>query len=120
MTPTTRGADAAAAVVNTNLATAAGVITWIAMDAWLSKERKPTFLGGVNGMICGLVGITPCAGWVNGYGAMLIGLICSVGRVGGLELPLEGGRHSRRWTTRSVWSTRTGWRASSEVCYSAC
>jgi ammonium transporter, Amt family len=71
------GADAAAAVVNTNLATAAGVITWIAMDAWFSKERKPTFLGGVNGMICGLVGITPCAGWVNGYGAMLIGLICS-------------------------------------------
>ncbi len=71
------GADAAAAVVNTNLATAAGVMTWIAMDAWFSKERKPTFLGGVNGMICGLVGITPCAGWVNGYGAMLIGLICS-------------------------------------------
>ncbi len=71
------GADAAAAVVNTNLATAAGVLTWIAMDAWLSKEKKPTFLGGVNGMICGLVGITPCAGWVNGYGAMLIGLICA-------------------------------------------
>ena len=50
------GADAAAAVVNTNLATATGVIVWIAMDAWLSKEKKPTFLGGVNGMICGLVG----------------------------------------------------------------
>jgi ammonium transporter, Amt family len=71
------GADAAAAVVNTNLATAAGVMTWIAMDAWFTKERKPTFLGGVNGMICGLVGITPCAGWVNGYGAMIIGLTCS-------------------------------------------
>ncbi|MGA8726735.1 MAG: ammonium transporter [Acidimicrobiales bacterium] len=72
------GSSMAAAVVNTNLATAAGVITWIAMDAWLSKERKPTFLGGVNGMICGLVGITPCAGWVNGYGAMLVGLIATV------------------------------------------
>jgi Amt family ammonium transporter len=69
------GADMAAAVVNTNLATAAGVLTWIAMDAWLSKEKKPAFLGGVNGMICGLVGITPCAGWVNGYGAILIGVI---------------------------------------------
>ena len=53
------GADAAAAVVNTNLATAAGVIAWMAMDAWLSKEKKPTFLGGVNGMICGLVGDHP-------------------------------------------------------------
>ncbi len=72
------GADAAAAVVNTNLATAAGVLTWIAMDAWLSKEKKPTFLGGVNGMICGLVGITPCAGWVNGQGAIYIGVICTV------------------------------------------
>ena len=72
------GADAAAAVVNTNLATATGVIVWIAMDAWLSKEKKPTFLGGVNGMICGLVGITPCAGWVNGQGAIFVGLICTV------------------------------------------
>jgi Amt family ammonium transporter len=43
----------------------------------LSKEKKPTFLGGVNGMICGLVGITPAAGYVNGFGAILIGLIAS-------------------------------------------
>ncbi|HLK42254.1 MAG TPA: ammonium transporter, partial [Thermoleophilia bacterium] len=71
------GADAAAAVVNTNLATAVGVLTWMGMDAWLSRQRKPTFLGGVNGMICGLVGITPCAGWVNGWGAIAVGLICS-------------------------------------------
>jgi Amt family ammonium transporter len=71
------GASAAAAVVNTNLATATGVLVWIAMDAWLSKEKKPTFLGGVNGMICGLVGITPCAGWVNGLGAIYVGAICT-------------------------------------------
>jgi Amt family ammonium transporter len=72
------GTDAAAAVVNTNLATATGVLMWIGMDAWLSKSRKPTFLGGVNGMICGLVGITPCAGWVNGWGAMAVGAIDTV------------------------------------------
>jgi len=71
------GASAAAAVINTNLATATGVMTWMAMDAWLSKAKKPTFLGGVNGMICGLVGITPCAGWVNGKGAIAIGVICT-------------------------------------------
>ncbi|HZU71219.1 MAG TPA: ammonium transporter [Acidimicrobiales bacterium] len=69
------GADAAAAVVNTNLATAVGVVVWMALDAWGTKAKKPTFLGGVNGMICGLVGITPSAGWVNGWGAMLVGLI---------------------------------------------
>jgi Amt family ammonium transporter len=72
------GTDMAAAVVNTNLATAAGVLTWMAMDGALSKARKPTFLGGVNGMICGLVGITPCAGWVNGRGAIYVGVICTV------------------------------------------
>jgi ammonium transporter, Amt family len=69
------GADAAAAVVNTNLATAVAMMTWILMDMFLSKEKKATFLGGVNGMICGLVGITPAAGYVNGLGAILIGLI---------------------------------------------
>ncbi|HET6793276.1 MAG TPA: ammonium transporter [Acidimicrobiales bacterium] len=72
------GADAAAAVVNTNLATAVGVVVWMALDAWFTKAKKPTFLGGVNGMICGLVAITPSAGWVNGWGAMLVGLIATV------------------------------------------
>jgi len=71
------GADAAAAVVNTNLATAVAMMTWILLDMFLTKEKKPTFLGGLNGMICGLVGITPAAGYVNGFGAILIGLIAS-------------------------------------------
>ena len=96
------GADAAAAVVNTNLATATGVIVWIALDAWLSKEKKPTFLGGVNGMICGLVGITPCAGWVNGQGAIYIGAICTVvvwfawNFLSKVHALLQGGRRPRR------------------------
>jgi len=71
------GADAAAAVINTNLATAVAMMTWVIMDMAWGKDRKPTFLGGVNGMICGLVGITPAAGYVNGVGAILIGLIDS-------------------------------------------
>jgi Amt family ammonium transporter len=71
------GADAAAAVINTNVATAVAMMTWIFMDMFLSKEKKPTFLGGLNGMICGLVGITPAAGFVNGLGAIVIGLVCS-------------------------------------------
>ncbi len=71
------GVSAASAVVNTNVATAVGVLVWMGMDAWFTKARKPTFLGGVNGMICGLVGITPCAGWVNGWGAIAVGAICS-------------------------------------------
>ena len=71
------GADATAALVNTNLATAVAMMTWIIADMAFGKERKPTFLGGVNGMICGLVAITPAAGYVNGVGAIIIGLVSS-------------------------------------------
>jgi Amt family ammonium transporter len=71
------GADATAAVVNTNLATACAMMTWIIMDMGFGKEKKPTFIGGVNGMICGLVGITPAAGYVNGVGAIVIGVFTS-------------------------------------------
>ena len=53
------------------------MMTWILMDMFFSSEKKPTFLGGLNGMICGLVGITPAAGYVNGLGAIMIGLVCS-------------------------------------------
>ena len=71
------GSDAAAAVINTNLATAVAMMVWILMDMFFSADKKPTFLGGLNGMICGLVGITPAAGFVNGLGAIIIGLVAS-------------------------------------------
>ncbi len=71
------GADATAAVVNTNLATAVAMMTWIVMDMIGGPGKKATFLGGINGMICGLVGITPAAGYVNGFGAIIIGVVDS-------------------------------------------
>ena len=71
------GADATAAVVNTNLATAVAMMTWIVMDMIAGPGKKATFLGGINGMICGLVGITPAAGYVNGAGAIIIGVVDS-------------------------------------------
>ncbi|MHB2022715.1 MAG: ammonium transporter [Mycobacteriales bacterium] len=70
-------ADAATAVMNTNLATVAALLAWVLLDMYLGRERKPTFLGAVNGMIVGLVAITPAAGYVNGLGALLSGLIAS-------------------------------------------
>ncbi len=69
------GADAAAAVVNTNLTTAVAMLVWIAWD-YIFKE-KPSLIGSVNGLITGLVAITPAAGFVNGYGAIFIGIIAS-------------------------------------------
>jgi ammonium transporter, Amt family len=68
-------ANAATAVMNTNLATVSALLTWVFLDMFLSKEKKPTFLGAVNGMIVGLVVITPGAGYVNGFGAMISAVI---------------------------------------------
>ena len=39
------GVDAASAVLNTNIATAAALLTWMFMDMLFTKEHKPTFLG---------------------------------------------------------------------------
>ena len=71
------GSDASEAVLNTNLATGVALLTWVLWDMFASKQRKPTFLGAVNGMIAGLVAITPAAGFVNSFGAMIIGLVAS-------------------------------------------
>jgi len=71
-------ANAAVAVMNTNLATVSALLTWVLLDMFLSREKKPTLLGAVNGMIVGLVVITPGAGYVNGFGAMASAAIGSV------------------------------------------
>ncbi|HTW21033.1 MAG TPA: ammonium transporter [Mycobacteriales bacterium] len=71
-------ANAAAAVVNTNLATVSALLVWVLCDMFLSREKKPTLLGAVNGMIVGLVAITPGAGYVNGLGAMISAAIASL------------------------------------------
>ncbi|HEX6763046.1 MAG TPA: ammonium transporter [Gaiellaceae bacterium] len=73
--PYNAGVDAAAAVLNTNLATAVAFLVWVGWD--YATGRKPSLIGSVNGMIVGLVAITPAAGFVNGWGAMLIGVVAS-------------------------------------------
>jgi Amt family ammonium transporter len=72
------GADSAAAVINTNLAAAVAMLGWMLMDMFFSRDKKPTFLGALNGIIVGLVGITPAAGYVNGFGAIVIGLVATI------------------------------------------
>ena len=67
--------SAAAAVLNTNLCTACALLVWIGWD--YLTGRKPSLIGTVNGMIVGLVAITPAAGYVNGWGAIAMGIIAS-------------------------------------------
>jgi Amt family ammonium transporter len=68
--------DAAAAVLNTNIATAVALLAWLVLDMF--AIGKPNAVSMINGMITGLVGITPAAGYVDGYGAMAIGVVCAV------------------------------------------
>ena len=69
-------ANAGAAVLNTNTATAVGLIVWTLMDKM--AYGKPSVIGAVNGMIAGLVAITPAAGYVDGWGAIIIGVCAGI------------------------------------------
>jgi len=69
-------ADAGAAVLNTNTATAAALLVWTLMDKL--AYGKPSIIGAVNGMIAGLVAITPAAGYVDGLGAIIIGVCAGI------------------------------------------
>jgi Amt family ammonium transporter len=69
------GDIAAASLLNTNICTAVAFLVWVALD--YLTGRKPSLIGSVNGMIVGLVAITPGAGFVNGWGAIIIGVISS-------------------------------------------
>jgi Amt family ammonium transporter len=68
--------DAGAAVLNTNTATAVALLVWTLMDKM--AYGKPSVIGAVNGMIAGLVGITPAAGYVDGWGAIAIGVVAGI------------------------------------------
>lgn len=71
------------AFINTVAAAAAAVLSW-SFAEWVLRG-KPSCLGAASGVIAGLVGITPAAGFVGVGGAMLIGLICGFAGVWGVS-----------------------------------
>jgi Amt family ammonium transporter len=70
------GEVASASLLNTNICVAVAFLVWVGMD--YLTGRKPSLIGSVNGMIVGLVAITPGAGFVNGWGAIIIGIVSSI------------------------------------------
>ncbi|KAL0464202.1 UNVERIFIED_CONTAM: Ammonium transporter 3 member 3 [Sesamum latifolium] len=64
---------ASLAVINTHVCAATSLVTWLLLDIYVSG--KPSALGVVNGLITGLVCITPAAGVVQCWAAILMGLI---------------------------------------------
>jgi len=71
--PYAASTDAGAAVLNTNICTAMSSLTWTVLDILFYK--KPAVIGAVSGMITGLVAITPAAGVITGWGAIVMGLL---------------------------------------------
>jgi ammonium transporter, Amt family len=67
---------AALAFMNTYLATACAVLSWMAAE-WIVKG-KPSMLGAASGAVAGLVAITPAAGNVGIPGAFVIGLAVGI------------------------------------------
>ena len=70
------GSLAATAMINTQIATAAAAMTWIAYEK--KRDGKATTLGVASGAIAGAVAITPACGFVNPLGALILGLIAGV------------------------------------------
>jgi Amt family ammonium transporter len=68
--------SAALAFMNTYLATACAVLSWMGAE-WFLKG-KPSMLGAASGAVAGLVAITPAAGNVGIPGAFAIGLMVGV------------------------------------------
>jgi Amt family ammonium transporter len=72
----TSGGLAALALLDTHVAAAAGGAAWLFIE-W-AQRGKPTALGIASGIVAGLVGITPAAGFVAPWAAAAIGAIAGL------------------------------------------
>jgi Amt family ammonium transporter len=68
----TAGGLAATALANTHVAAAAAILGWLIPEG--VRHRRPTTVGAATGAVAGLVAITPAAGFVEPWAAIVIGL----------------------------------------------
>ena len=68
--------SAGLALINTFVATAAGVLFWMLTERMLG--HKGSLLGACSGAIAGLVAVTPAAGNSGPFGAILLGAISAI------------------------------------------
>jgi Amt family ammonium transporter len=68
----TAGGLAAVTLVNTHVAAGAAILGWLLPER--VRHRRPTTVGAATGAVAGLVAITPAAGFVEPWAAILIGL----------------------------------------------
>jgi Amt family ammonium transporter len=70
------GLSTAQALAATQVAAAAGALSWVIIES--IHQGKSTALGFASGILAGLVAVTPAAGVVLPYGAMILGLLASL------------------------------------------
>ena len=63
------------ALINTVVASGAALVSWMIVER--VKVGKPTLVGAASGLVAGLVVITPAAGFVEPWAAIVMGLIVS-------------------------------------------
>ena len=81
------GGLAALAFINTTIAPAAAGISWMLAEWYL--KGKPSALGFGSGVVSGLVIITPAAGFVQPWAALIMGLLGGVACYGGILLKVK-------------------------------
>ncbi|XP_058075063.1 ammonium transporter 2-like [Magnolia sinica] len=72
-TPNAANITSSVAVLNTNVCAATSLLVWTCLD--VAFFGRPSVIGAVQGMITGLVCITPGAGLVQGWAAVVMGIL---------------------------------------------
>src|SRR5881398_4071893 len=67
---------AALAFTNTNTAAATALVAWVCLD--LLRTGKATAVGAATGLVVGLVGITPAAGYITAPASLAVGALAAL------------------------------------------
>src|SRR3989475_5178074 len=89
---------AAYAFVNTMLGGAFALLTWMGVNWW--NDGKPSAAGALTGSIAGLAAVTPAAGFVAPWAAVIIGIVAGAGCYAATKF-----RARRKWDdSLDVWA----------------
>ncbi|WNY83887.1 ammonium transporter AmtB [Cronobacter dublinensis] len=72
------------AFVNTVVATAAAILSWV-FGEW-ALRGKPSLLGACSGAIAGLVGVTPACGYIGVGGSLIVGIAAGLAGLWGVTM----------------------------------
>jgi Amt family ammonium transporter len=81
--------DAAVAFVNTNTAASVAMVTWMLLTWW--REHSPSMTGAMTGAVAGLATITPAAGFVPTWAAVIIGFLAAIFCYGAIQFRIARG-----------------------------